>query len=208
MFRTNFSIMYKWILSVLVITMVACSTGTQNEESAQKETPKEEIQDAASNVFGTYGQEISEDGAITPLELMLEMEGKDSLAVTLEAEIESCCKKKGCWMNVQVGNGEQLKVTFKDYGFDAYSQVIFAPSPLIAANPRTIHQFLTATFAGWRWAIHHPTETAQLLTQKYVEPDYRNLEYQTQSLLKIANYVQTDNHPIGVINPDRCQLLS
>ena len=108
--------MYKWTLSVLVLALVACGTGTQNEEVVNEET-NPEITDAGSNVFGTYGAEISEDEAISPMELMLEMEGNDSMAVTLEAEINSCCKKKGCWMNVEVGNGEQMKVTFKDYGF-------------------------------------------------------------------------------------------
>lgn len=96
-------------------------------------------------------------------------------------------------------------LTFKDYGFDAYSQVIFAPRKLLTANPQTIHRFLTATFAGWRWAIRYPSKTAQLLVQDYVEPDYRDIEYQTQSLLRITDYIQSARHPIGVIDPDRWQ---
>ena len=96
-------------------------------------------------------------------------------------------------------------LTFKDYGFEAYSQVIFAPSELLAANPQAIRQFLAATFAGWRWATRHPAKTAQLLVRKYVEPDYRDIEYQTQSLIRIADYVQAEPRPIGVIDPERWQ---
>jgi len=109
--------MYKWTITVLALTMVACSTGTQSEDVDSTDATTQEVQDAGSNVFGTYGEEISIDEAISPVELMLEMEGRDSMAVTLEAVINSSCKKKGCWMNVDAGNGEEMKVTFTDYGF-------------------------------------------------------------------------------------------
>lgn len=106
--------MYKWTIAILTLTMVACGTA-QTEEKADETTPV--ITDAGSNVFGTYGDEIGVEEAISPIELMLEMDGKDSMAVTLEAEINSCCKKKGCWMNVDAGDGGEIKVTFRDYGF-------------------------------------------------------------------------------------------
>jgi hypothetical protein len=37
--------------------------------------------------------------------------------VTLEATINETCKVKGCWMTVDMGNGEEMRVRFKDYGF-------------------------------------------------------------------------------------------
>ena len=96
-------------------------------------------------------------------------------------------------------------LSLKDYGFDAYSQVIFAPAQLLAEQPQVIRRFLTATFAGWQWAIDHPAQTARLLVERYVEPDYRELTYQTQSLSMIAQYVQPGNRPIGSLDPDRWQ---
>ena len=108
--------MYKWTIAVLALTMVACGTETKTDE-VENDATTQEITDAGSNVFGTYGDEISEEGAISPIELMLEMDGRDSMAVTLEAEINSSCKKKGCWMNVNAGDGGEIKVTFRDYGF-------------------------------------------------------------------------------------------
>lgn len=96
-------------------------------------------------------------------------------------------------------------LTFNEYGFDAYSQVIFVPAQLLAEQPQVIHRFLVATFAGWRWAIDHPAQTATLLVEQYVEPDYQDIAYQTQSLGIIAQYVQGNGQPIGSLDPDRWQ---
>jgi len=94
-------------------------------------------------------------------------------------------------------------LTFSDYGFDAYSQVIFAPTRLLLEQPQTVHRFLVATFAGWRWALGHPSQTARLLVERYVEPDYQDVGYQTESLKNIAKYVERNGQGIGKISPDR-----
>ena len=96
-------------------------------------------------------------------------------------------------------------LTFHDYGFDAYSQVIFAPARLLSEQPQAVHRFLDSTFAGWRWAINHPAQTAQILVKHYVEPDYQDIEYQTQSLQIIASYIQREGQKIGRLDPIRWQ---
>ncbi len=45
------------------------------------------------------------------------MKGHDSLNVKIEAKINETCQKKGCWMTVDMENGEEMRVRFKDYGF-------------------------------------------------------------------------------------------
>lgn len=64
-----------------------------------------------------YGQKISEDGAVKPAEFLKRIENKDSIDVKLEAKIITVCKKKGCWMDVDLENGTSMKVKFKDYEF-------------------------------------------------------------------------------------------
>ena len=100
---------------------------------------------------------------------------------------------------------EPTVLTFKDYGFDAYSQVIFAPTQLAVKHSQLIYRFLAATFAGWSWAIDNPFKTAQLLVRHYVEPDYQDIAYQTQSLKILASYIQPDGSNIGLINQERWQ---
>ncbi|MGD1952337.1 MAG: ABC transporter substrate-binding protein [Leptolyngbyaceae cyanobacterium] len=98
-----------------------------------------------------------------------------------------------------------MLLTFHDYGFDAYSQVIFAPAQLLVEQSQIIHRFLNSTFTGWRWALEHPTQTAQILVEQYVEPDYQDVDYQTRSLQLIANYVQPEGQKIGCLDPVRWQ---
>ena len=64
-----------------------------------------------------YGAKISEKGAVSTTQFLEKMEGKESMEVKLEAKIETCCKKKGCWMDLDMGNGTTMKVRFKDYEF-------------------------------------------------------------------------------------------
>ncbi len=65
----------------------------------------------------SFGEKIKKDGAISTTEFLKMMEGKDSLFVKLEAPINEACKKKGCWMNVDLGDKREMMVRFKDYGF-------------------------------------------------------------------------------------------
>jgi len=64
-----------------------------------------------------YGEKIKANGAISTSEFVKQIEGKDSLAVKMKVKINEACKKKGCWMNVDLGDGQSMMVRFKDYGF-------------------------------------------------------------------------------------------
>lgn len=65
----------------------------------------------------SFGEKITEDGSIPASELVSYMKGKDSAEVKVKATIKECCQKKGCWMDVELGNGEIMTVKFKDYAF-------------------------------------------------------------------------------------------
>jgi hypothetical protein len=41
----------------------------------------------------------------------------DSVEAVFEGKIAEVCQKKGCWMTLDMGNGQVVRVTFKDYGF-------------------------------------------------------------------------------------------
>lgn len=64
-----------------------------------------------------FGAKIDAKGAIGPEQFLKQMEGKESMEVKLEAKIETCCKKKGCWMDLNLENGTTMKVRFKNYEF-------------------------------------------------------------------------------------------
>jgi hypothetical protein len=65
----------------------------------------------------SFGEKIKLDGAIEGASFLKQIDGKDSLLVKISAPIVNVCQKKGCWMNVDLGEGKQMMVRFKDYGF-------------------------------------------------------------------------------------------
>jgi len=64
-----------------------------------------------------FGAVIDDKDAITLSELWNRLENKESLETKVEAKVLECCQAKGCWMEVDAGNGETMRVRFKDYGF-------------------------------------------------------------------------------------------
>lgn len=64
-----------------------------------------------------FGDKISEKGAKKSTQLSKMLAGKDSLSdVKIVGKVNSVCKKKGCWMKMDMG-GRELMIKFKDYGF-------------------------------------------------------------------------------------------
>lgn len=66
-----------------------------------------------------FGEKISAEGAMAYNDLLLKMEGTDTLAAKVKGTVSKVCQVKGCWMTIQPDdpNKEAMMVQFKDYGF-------------------------------------------------------------------------------------------
>lgn len=64
-----------------------------------------------------FGEEISEKGALLPADFLKTMDGKTETETKVKAKITNVCQMKGCWMTLDMGNGKEVMVRFKDYGF-------------------------------------------------------------------------------------------
>jgi hypothetical protein len=72
----------------------------------------------AQNVEPTYyGEKITEDGAVAASEVPALMKKKKEVTLKVKGKIVKTCVKKGCWMSVDLGNGQKMTVKFKDYAF-------------------------------------------------------------------------------------------
>ena len=87
----------------------ACNSSVQNQQSS--------FEEATGEAGGLYGEKISKENAISGPKLLTMLEEKDSVWVTMKATIVSNCQTSGCWMDLDLGTGELVKVTFKDYAF-------------------------------------------------------------------------------------------
>ncbi len=99
--------MNKYIIIASTFLLFACNNTEQ---------PTEVVEEAQVEIT-KHGEDITEEGAITPAEFLTQIEGKDSLATKLVTTINEVCQKKGCWMMLDLGNGTAMRVSFKDYGF-------------------------------------------------------------------------------------------
>lgn len=77
--------------------------------------PSSEATDTRS--FAYFGDTIETSGALTPEAVFEQLQQSDSIVTTLEAPISAVCQAKGCWMDLDMGNGKTVTVRFKDYGF-------------------------------------------------------------------------------------------
>jgi hypothetical protein len=101
--------MRNWIIFVLLGFLVACNQGTKK--------PQAEEQEQTEAKEGHYGADINTENTITGPELLAMLQEQDSVWVTMKATIVSNCQTSGCWMDLDLGTDEVVKVTFKDYDF-------------------------------------------------------------------------------------------
>jgi hypothetical protein len=113
----------KWMIPLMAIALVACGAEEEKEEENEKEETTEEavVKETAEATpdqeDGHYGAKITEDGALTPEAFMAAIADKDSMETKVVAQINQVCQKKGCWMTLNMGDGPEMRVKFKDYDF-------------------------------------------------------------------------------------------
>lgn len=92
--------------SFFVFLSVICLTMFANQQvSAQ--TAKD----------GAFGAAITEANSVEASKVVALLKDKKSVEVKLKGTIIQTCKKKGCWMEMDLGNGKKMRVKFKDYAF-------------------------------------------------------------------------------------------
>lgn len=110
-----------YILMAAVL-FASCSNNSDKTEpqttdlTSQTATTEMEEEVKIINGMMSFGEEITPEGAVSYQEMLAQLANNDSVIVKMEATINECCKKKGCWMKLDMGDNEMM-VRFKDYGF-------------------------------------------------------------------------------------------
>lgn len=111
-------ILFLSAIGITLFTACAERSGENNTETTMTDTSLQ-----------YFGDSITQDGAVAADQLASQMKGKDSLKIKLTGPIAEVCQKKGCWMNMNIGNDQSMRVRFKDYAFflpkDAAGKIIF-----------------------------------------------------------------------------------
>ncbi|MDO1499941.1 DUF4920 domain-containing protein [Winogradskyella maritima] len=116
------------ILSFALALCFACKDENKDDQLSTDVDQSEEI---AQVEYTKIGMEISANDALASDRMLTHYAGLsvgDTINAKMKGEIKEVCAKKGCWMIMDIGNGETARVTFKDYGFfmplDASGEVI------------------------------------------------------------------------------------
>ncbi|NER10694.1 protein of unknown function [Muriicola jejuensis] len=100
------------IFLVLFVLLAGCKENNPQNQTAASESTASESQYFGS-VFDAEGA-LSGDKVVMALS---ELQTPDSLTVSFTGKVTDVCQMKGCWIKVSLDEGEEIRVTFKDYGF-------------------------------------------------------------------------------------------
>ena len=106
--------MYKKIITLLTIIAIVSCKNDKQVASEVSETEKSE------NTYTSIGREIIANDAIVASSMANHyktMKVGDTIQSKMTGKVEEVCQAKGCWMKLDLENGEQVMVKFKDYGF-------------------------------------------------------------------------------------------
>lgn len=100
---------------MLLMSVAACTAQTGQTCDPAKE--KANSKNSKATKAGGYGVAITKDGAIDVKSLPEKMKNEKELFVKIKGDVITACQVKGCWMTADLGNGQSMRMRFKDYGF-------------------------------------------------------------------------------------------
>ncbi|MHB1176734.1 MAG: DUF4920 domain-containing protein [Daejeonella sp.] len=102
------------LYAVIIACVTACNT-----------SPRTELH-AIENIKGKpiYGDSIPNGNIIELTAISTAMKDEMKMDLKIRGKVQQVCKEKGCWMLMKLSNGDDMRVTFKDYK-------IFVPQDLI-----------------------------------------------------------------------------
>ena len=112
--ETTEEIMPKDTVLVEVDTVTKAEAGLPAEEPVAMSAKKQKGEYAA------FGDKIGAEKAITKEEMLKKyktLKAGDTIDVKFKSLVKNVCQKKGCWMTLEMPDGKESFVRFKDYGF-------------------------------------------------------------------------------------------
>jgi len=105
----------KDVLKVCLIFSLVFTACKEN-----KSIEKEVVKDEKAMNYASFGEKITSEKTIDAQKMLEKFKGLkkgDTLNIKFTSTINEVCSKKGCWMKLDLTNGTETMVRFKDYGF-------------------------------------------------------------------------------------------
>ncbi|MEN2282016.1 DUF4920 domain-containing protein [Algoriphagus sp. SE2] len=99
------------ILSVFSIASITVAVACSSPVKEKQDQPTQE------KVAGVYGADVNENNITNISEMVSLVEEQGTFEGKIIGEIDEVCSSKGCWLTMELPNGNSMRVTFKDYEF-------------------------------------------------------------------------------------------
>ncbi len=97
----------------LIFTLFCASCNLKKENNEPTKEP-------SASAFTSFGKKITENNVLSADAMQNKFKNMnvgDTLNLKFTTTVNSVCKKKGCWMKLDLGDEKETMVRFKDYGF-------------------------------------------------------------------------------------------
>ena len=104
----------KYLLAFLFLSSVLACKNSSEKSETEIASVNQEVK------YENFGDEIQAANALSVEALNEKYENLqpgDTLQLKFAGKVNSVCKMKGCWMKLDLPGDEEVRVTFKDYGF-------------------------------------------------------------------------------------------
>jgi NitT/TauT family transport system substrate-binding protein len=128
------------------------------------------------------------------------VEGRIDLAECWRASNREVMQKRADQAGVKLG-----WIEYSDHGLNAYGSGFAASEDLIKKNPGMIKKFLSASYAGYQYAIAHPQEARDLMVKMFPVVDPAVALHQIEAIDKLIVDPGASGHPMGYLRADRMQ---
>lgn len=104
----------------LAVVMSLLLAGFGSNAQTPTKTKKVAKTSINSNDYAVFGEKFVPANVLTEKAMLKKyksLKKGDTINIKFKSVIKEVCKKKGCWMNMDLSNSQNSFVRFKDYGF-------------------------------------------------------------------------------------------
>jgi hypothetical protein len=105
--------MKKYLTFIMILVFFGSCKG-------QTKANENQVEESKQIAYTSVGMQIDNKDASSASKMAAQYEGLktgDTLNLKMTAKVDEVCQAKGCWMTLNLENGNQVRVTFKNYGF-------------------------------------------------------------------------------------------
>lgn len=102
------------------LMLLLFSTAIVFAQSCGSPNPKNEAEETTEVVLpsvGAFGEAISKEGAVPVSEIASLITTDEAIPVKVSGTIVEVCQHSGCWLTLDLGQGQTLQVNMKDHAY-------------------------------------------------------------------------------------------